>query len=237
MSVEKIIEAIADICKRMNFEDNKLKNDLMLIKKDSNIDSTMPVLEKLLLYLDEQQKYLSELNIHTYEGRDKRTKYLQKITGLEDGIDAEISYLAICDDFKVLLLFYNGLVYCQYINLLPSFLQSRYEELIKAINNDMPLSFFWLAGSIIEGLLCEYCNKNDIKIKSCDHNIKGYITAIEEDEKHKKIIAGVIKKIIQIYKDDRNTIHPDNHNTDFIQDENLQNRKKELDDVIKRFSK
>ena len=115
-------------------------------------------------------------------------------------------------------------------------LQKRYEELIKAINNDMPLSFFWLAGSIIEGLLCEYCNKNDIKIKSRDHNIKGYTTAIEEDEKHKKIIAGVIKEIIQIYKDYRNTIHPHIKNNDFIQYENLQNRKKELDGIIKYFT-
>ena len=49
MSVEKIIEAIADICKRMNFEDNKLKNDLMLIKKDSvdwNLISKLNNLDK-----------------------------------------------------------------------------------------------------------------------------------------------------------------------------------------------
>ena len=112
-------------------------------------------------------------------------------------------------------------------------LQNRYEELIKAINNDMPLSFFWLAGSIIEGVLCEYCKKNDIK--SSNHNIEDYITAIEKDEKHKKIIAGTIKKIIQIYKDYRNTIHPDNSSNPFTQGKNLQNRKEELDDVIKFF--
>ena len=40
-------------------------------------------------------------------------------------------------------------------------LKDRYDEVIKAINNNMPLSFFWLAGSIIEGVLCEYCKNNN----------------------------------------------------------------------------
>ena len=60
-------------------------------------------------------------------------------------------------------------------------LQQRYEELIKAVNNNMPLSFFWLAGSIIEGVLCEYCEKNNIK--SSKDDIDGYITALEKNNK------------------------------------------------------
>lgn len=113
-------------------------------------------------------------------------------------------------------------------------LQKRYEELIKAINNDMPLSFFWLAGSIIECLLREYCKKNNIK--SSNNCIDGYITAIEKDEKHKKNIPGRIKKTIPIYQDYRNTIHPDNQNNDFINGKNLQIYKEELDNVIKYFT-
>jgi hypothetical protein len=66
----------------------------------------------------------------------------------------------------------------QIIKLLPENLKQRYAELIKAINNNMTLSFFWLAGSIIEGVLCEYCEKNNIK--SSKNDIDGYIATLEK---------------------------------------------------------
>ena len=111
-------------------------------------------------------------------------------------------------------------------------LQNRYEELIKAVNNDMPLSFFWLAGSIIEAVLCEYCKKNNIKSKD---NIDEYITALENNNKISK--GSTIYTTLQHFRLFRNTIHPTNQNNDFIKDKNLQNRREELDDVIEYFSK
>ena len=116
---------------------------------------------------------------------------------------------------------------------LPDNLILRYEELIKAINNNMQLSFFWLAGSIIECLLRKYCKNNNITSKK--NNIYGYITAIKQDKKHKKNIPGRIKKTIPIYQDYRNIIHPNNQNNDFINGKNLQIYKEELDNVIKYF--
>ena len=110
-------------------------------------------------------------------------------------------------------------------------LQQRYEELIKAVNNNMPLSFFWLAGSIIEGVLCEYCEKNNIK--SSKDDIDGYITALENNNKISK--GSTIYTTLQHFRLFRNTIHPNNQNNDFISDKNLQNRKEDLDDVIKFF--
>ena len=122
-------------------------------------------------------------------------------------------------------------------------LQNRYEELIKAVNNNMPLSFFWLAGSIIERVLCEYCKKNNIKPEKYD--IDGYITALYPDEKNKKNNeknsklpqSNALKHILNIYRNYRNTIHPNNGNNDYINGKHLQNRREELDDVIKYFSK
>ena len=111
-------------------------------------------------------------------------------------------------------------------------LQMRHEEIIKAINNNMPLSFFWLAGSIIEGVLCEYCKKNNIKSNKDD--IDGYITALENNNKISK--GSTIYTTLQHFRLFRNTIHPNNQNNDFINDKNLQNRKEELDDVIKHFT-
>ena len=108
-------------------------------------------------------------------------------------------------------------------------IQKRYEELIKAINQNMPLSFFWLAGSIIEGVLCEYCKKNNIK--SSKDDIDGYITALENNNKISK--GSTIYTTLQHFRLFRNTIHPNNQNNDFIS--NLQNRKEELDDVIQFF--
>lgn len=107
-------------------------------------------------------------------------------------------------------------------------LQCRYTELISSVNNNMPLSFFWLAGSIIEGVLCEYCKKNNIK--SSKDDIDGYI-------KNNKISTGnTIYTTLQHFRQFRNTIHPDNVNNIFIYDKNLKNRKEELDDVIKFFT-
>ncbi len=111
-------------------------------------------------------------------------------------------------------------------------LQCRYTELISSVNNDMPLSFFWLAGSIIEGVLCEYCKKNNIK--SSKDDIDGYITILE---KNNKISTGnTIYTTLQHFRQFRNTIHPNNQNNDFINDKNLQNYKQALDDVIKFFT-
>lgn len=112
-------------------------------------------------------------------------------------------------------------------------LQKRYEELIKAVNNNMSLSFFWLAGSIIEGVLCEYCKKNNIKSNKDD--IDGYITAIEQNKKILK--SSVDYTTLDYFRKLRNTIHPDNVNNTRIDNKDLQNFKKALDDVIEYFSK
>ena len=117
--------------------------------------------------------------------------------------------------------------------LLNSNLKDRYEELINAVNNNMKLSFFWLAGSIIEGVLCEYCKKNNIK--SSKDDIDGYITALENSDKISK--SSVIYTTLQYFRHFRNTIHPKNVNNDFINDKNLQISKEELYNVIKYFSK
>ena len=119
------------------------------------------------------------------------------------------------------------------ISQLDNNLKNRYEELIKAINNDMSLSFFWLAGSIIEAVLCEYCKKNNIK--SSKKDIDGYITALENNNKISE--KSYIYRKLQDFRHFRNTIHPDNQNNDFIQGKNLQIRKEDLDDVIKEFKK
>ena len=111
-------------------------------------------------------------------------------------------------------------------------LKDRYDEVIKAINNNMPLSFFWLAGSIIEGILCEYCKKNDIK--SNKNDIDGYITALENNNKISK--KSYIYAKLEDFRHFRNTIHPSNVNNDFINDKNLQIHKEALDDVIKHFT-
>ena len=108
----------------------------------------------------------------------------------------------------------------------------RYKELLVAIRNEMQLSFFWLAGSIIEAVLCEYCKKNNIKSKD---NIDEYITALENNNKISK--GSTIYTTLQHFRLFRNTIHPTNQNNDFIKDKNLQNRREELDDVIEYFSK
>lgn len=110
-------------------------------------------------------------------------------------------------------------------------LQCRYTEMISSVNNNMPLSFFWLAGSIIEGVLCEYCKKNNIK--SSKNDIDGYITALENNNKISK--GSTIYTTLQHFRLFRNTIHPNNQNNDFIKDKNLQIHKEELDDVIKFF--
>ena len=74
----------------------------------------------------------------------------------------------------------------------------------------------------------------DASIKSKKNDIDGYITALGNNNKISK--GRTIYITLQHFRLFRNTIHPDNQNNDFIQDENLQNRKKELDDVIKRFT-
>ena len=118
------------------------------------------------------------------------------------------------------------------ISKFPECLQQRYRELSKAIDDDMKFSFFWLAGSIIEYVLCEYCKKNNIK--SSKDDIDGYITTLKENN---KISTGsTIYATLQYFKQFRNTIHPDNQNNDFINDKNLQNHKQALDDVIKFFT-
>ena len=107
----------------------------------------------------------------------------------------------------------------------------RYKELLVAIRNEMQLSFFWLAGSIIEGVLCEYCEKNNIKSNKDD--IDGYITALAKNNKIPT--KGEIYRTLQLFREFRNTIHPNNGNNDYINGKHLQNRKEELDDVIKHF--
>ena len=116
--------------------------------------------------------------------------------------------------------------------LLNSNLKDRYEELINAVNNNMSLSFFWLAGSIIEGVLCEYCKNNNIQ--SSKKDIDGYITALDNN----KIIpeGSAIYTTLQYFRQFRNTIHPDNKNNDFINGKNLQIHKEELDNIIKYFT-
>lgn len=111
-------------------------------------------------------------------------------------------------------------------------LQCRYTELISSVNNNMPLSFFWLAGSIIEGVLCKYCKKNNIK--SSKDDIDGYITILEKNNKIST--RSTIYTTLQHFRQFRNTIHPNNQNNDFINDKNLQNYKQTLDDVIKFFT-
>ena len=91
------------------------------------------------------------------------------------------------------------------------------------------LYLFWLAGSIIEGILCEYCKNNNIKSQKND--IDGYITALESN----KVVSSEGDEIyttLQHFRNFRNTIHPDNKNNKFISGKNLQIREEELDNII-----
>ena len=95
------------------------------------------------------------------------------------------------------------------------------------------LYLFWLAGSIIEGILCEYCKNNNIKSQKND--IDGYITALESN----KVVSSEGDEIyttLQHFRNFRNTIHPDNKNNKFISGKNLQIREEELDNIIKYFT-
>jgi len=177
--------------------------------KDVFVNESDDKIKSLIDFLDKEQLQREEQNKQNNESNESFNEMIEMLLG-------KLSNNKVVARWK-----FND-----------SNLQCRYTELISSVNNNMPLSFFWLAGSIIEVILCEYCKKN--KIKSNKDDIDGYINALESSKKISK--GSVIYTTLQHFRQFRNTIHPNNENNDFIDNKNLQKRKEDLDDVIKCFT-